>query len=59
MSHRFLTVAVCTLLAAAPLQADDAQDQAVKAVEKLGGAVVRERASSPYRLLKFTYKTKM
>ena len=30
------------LLAAVPLYADDAEDQAVKAVEKLGGKVVRD-----------------
>ena len=43
MSHRLLPLAGCVLLlAAAPLLADDAEDQAVKAVEKLGGKVVRD-----------------
>ena len=43
MSHRFLPLAVgVLLLAAAPLRADDAEDQAAKAIEKLGGKVVRD-----------------
>jgi hypothetical protein len=43
MSPRFLALAGCLLLlAAAPLLADAAEDQAVKAVEKLGGRVTRE-----------------
>src|ERR1700733_4793066 len=43
MSHRRLPpAAFLLLLAAAPLRADDAEDQAVKAVEKLGGTMVRD-----------------
>ena len=43
MSQRLLAVSAgVLLLAAAPLCADDAEDQAVKAVEKLGGQVVRD-----------------
>ena len=38
MSHRLLPLAAgLLLLASAPLFADDAEDQAVKAVQKLGG----------------------
>jgi hypothetical protein len=43
MSHRLLPLAGCVLLlAAAPMYADDAEDQAVKAVQKFGGRVVRD-----------------
>ena len=38
-----LSLAACVLLlAVVPLYADDAEDQAVKAVEKLGGKVIRD-----------------
>ena len=44
MSHRFLLLAAClSLLAAVPVCADDAEDQAVKAVDNLGGKVVRNQ----------------
>jgi internalin A len=43
MSHRLLPFAVgALLLAAASLRADDAEDQAERAIEKLGGKVVRD-----------------
>ena len=43
MSCRLLPLAACLLLlAAAPLRADDAEDQAAKTVEKLGGTVFRD-----------------
>ncbi len=43
MFRRFLPVAAgVLLLAAAPVRADDAEDQAEKAVQKLGGMVVRD-----------------
>lgn len=43
MSHRTLPLTIAVmLLAAAPLHADDAEDQAVKAVEQLGGSVTRD-----------------
>ncbi len=43
MSHRFIPLAAgVLLLAAVPLFAEDAEDQAVKAVEKVGGMVVRD-----------------
>jgi len=43
MTNRLHVLAGCVLLlAAAPLLADEAEDQAVKAVEKLGGKVKRD-----------------
>src|SRR5437660_1373306 len=43
MWHRLLPLVACVLpLAAAPLCADDAEDRAVKAVEELGGKVIRD-----------------
>ena len=42
MPKHSLLCAACVLLAAVPLYADEAEDQAVKAVEKLGGMVIRD-----------------
>jgi hypothetical protein len=44
MTKRLTLLAACLLPAADPLYADDAEDAAAKAVEKLGGAVTRDDA---------------
>src|SRR5262249_26075551 len=42
MTQRLALLTTCLLLAAGPLYADDAEDTAAKAVEKLGGKVTRD-----------------
>ena len=42
LRHTLAATSIAFLLSAAPLYADDAEDAAVKAVEKLGGSVARD-----------------
>jgi internalin A len=48
MRKRLLLIAACQLLAAGPVYADDAEDAAAKAIEKLGGAVTRDDADAAH-----------
>src|SRR5438876_967448 len=55
MTKRFGLLAYYLLLAAGPLYADDAEDAAVKAVEKLGGKVTRDYKDSAHPVVRVSF----